>query len=55
LLAERDPAAAARIAAAHVLDFDRYDCDVERFRAARRELLTLLAAPRLPAEAPGPK
>ena len=45
LLAERNPDAAQRMVARHVLDFDRYDIDVGRFRAARRELLQLLGQP----------
>lgn len=43
MLAERDAAAAERLAAKHVLDFDRYDGDVRQFRSTRRELLSLLA------------
>jgi hypothetical protein len=39
LLAEKDPASAQRLARQHLLDFDRYDTDVSRFRASRRELL----------------
>jgi hypothetical protein len=42
LLAEKDHAAAERIAARHVLAFDRYDLDVQRFRASRREALEAL-------------
>lgn len=42
-LAERDEAAARRIAERFVLDFDKYDTDVARFRAARRELLERLS------------
>ena len=45
LLAERDEAAAERLASKHVLDFDRYNCDVETFRVTRRELLDLLSRP----------
>lgn len=45
MLAERKPADAARLAARHVRDFNDYDCDVESFRATRRELLTLLSTP----------
>jgi hypothetical protein len=45
MLGERDPDAARRLAARHILDFDEYECDVEIFRATRRELLTLLAEP----------
>ncbi len=43
LLAERDPEAAQRLAERVILDFDRYDTDVGRFRAARHELLQALA------------
>ena len=43
LLGERDPEAAARLAAIHILDFDSYETDVETFRATRRELLELLS------------
>jgi len=43
LLAERDPAKAGRLVAKHILDFDRYDTNVEAFRSTRRELLTLLS------------
>ena len=42
LLAERNPDAAQRLAQKHVLEFDRYDTDVGRFRATRRELLELV-------------
>ena len=42
LLAEKNPEAAQRLAARHVLDFDRYDTDVGQFRASRRELLQLV-------------
>jgi len=44
-LAERDRAGADRLAARHILAFDRYDCDVEAFRATRRELLQALSKP----------
>jgi len=44
ILAEHDPEAAGRLVSKHVLDFDRYDCDVEAFRSTRRELLTLVSA-----------
>lgn len=43
-LAERDDSAAQRLAGTHVLDFDKYDCDVNTFRATRREMLKLLSA-----------
>jgi hypothetical protein len=43
MLAERDPKLARRLVEEHVLDFDRYDCDVKRFRATRRELLRVLS------------
>jgi hypothetical protein len=42
LLAEKNPDAARRLVGQHVLDFDRYDTDVGKFRAARRELLQLV-------------
>ena len=45
MLGERDAAAAQRLAAQHVLAFDRYDTDLKRFRATRRELLSLLGRP----------
>lgn len=41
-LAERDPGTASRLASTHVLEFDRYDTDIARFRATRRELLQTL-------------
>jgi hypothetical protein len=41
LVAERNPDAARRLVGQHVLDFDRYDTDIGKFRAARRELLQL--------------
>lgn len=44
MLAERDAAAADRLAAEIVLDFDRYEGDVRRFRSTRRELLSLLGS-----------
>jgi hypothetical protein len=44
MLAERDAEAAQRLAAKHILAFDKYNCDVDAFRATRRELLDLLAA-----------
>ncbi|HOW19390.1 MAG TPA: DUF4091 domain-containing protein, partial [Phycisphaerae bacterium] len=44
-LAERDQAAAKRLADRHVTQFDRYDCDVPTFRATRHELLELLSKP----------
>ena len=43
MLGERNSSAAGRLAAKHVLDFDRYNCDVKTFRATRRELLELLS------------
>ena len=42
MLAERDPALAQKLAAETVLDFDRYDTDVARFRARRLRLLEAL-------------
>ena len=43
MLAERDPAAAQKLAAETILDFNRYDTDVARFRARRLQLLQTLA------------
>ena len=43
MLGERNPPAAERLVAKHVLDFDRHDCDVKTFRATRRKLLELLS------------
>lgn len=44
-LADRGKAAEAMaLVSKHVLDFDRYDCDVKAFRATRRALLELLAS-----------
>ena len=43
MLGERNPRAAERVVAKHVLDFDRYNCGVKTFRATRRELLELLS------------
>jgi hypothetical protein len=42
-LADQDPAAAQALASKHVMDFDKYNCDVATFRATRRELLERLA------------
>ena len=42
-LAERNPELARALAARHVLDFDKYDTDVQRFRETRREVLKALA------------
>ena len=42
LLAEKNPDAAQHLVRKLVLDFDRYDTDVGRFRAARRKLLQLV-------------
>ncbi len=42
-LAERDAAAADRLAAKHVIDFNEYNTDVRAFRATRRELLERLS------------
>ena len=44
-LAERDPAAAKRLATKHILAFDKYNTSVEAFRATRRKLLERLSAP----------
>ncbi len=46
ILGERDPAAAMKFAETHVLAFDRYNGDVQAFRATRRELLERVGAPR---------
>jgi hypothetical protein len=43
MLSERDPVAAERLVLKHVLDFDRYNTDIETFRSTRRELLMLLS------------
>ena len=43
MLAERDPAAAQKLAAEMILDFDRYDTDIARFRARRVQLFELLS------------
>jgi hypothetical protein len=43
-LGERDSEAAKRLVSKHVLDFDRYNTDVEAFRATRRRILELLSA-----------
>ncbi len=42
-LAERDKAAAQKLAETFVLKFDQYNTDVTAFRAARRELLERLS------------
>ncbi len=39
MLKERSPALAKRLVEKHILDFDKYNTDVEAFRATRRELL----------------
>lgn len=44
MLAEKDPGAAQKLAQRHILDFDKYETDVEVFRASRRELLERLEA-----------
>lgn len=41
-LGEKNPEAAMEFAKRHILDFDKVDIDVEKFRATRRELLELL-------------
>jgi len=44
MLASRDPTAAQKLAAeTTILDFDRYDTDIARFRARRLQLLQALA------------
>jgi hypothetical protein len=45
MLGEKDTEATQRLVAGHILDFDRYDCNVKTFRATRRQLLTLLGEP----------
>ena len=45
LLAERDPQQAQELAQRHILDLDKYDCDVTKFRASRHELLEQLSRP----------
>jgi hypothetical protein len=42
MLADRDPAAARKLAAETILDFDRYDTDISRFRARHLRLLEAL-------------
>ena len=42
LLEEKDPAAAAEIVDAVVMDFDSYNSDIENFRKVRTRLLTEL-------------
>ncbi|MCC6126176.1 MAG: DUF4091 domain-containing protein [Pirellulales bacterium] len=42
MLAEKDSAAAQKLAAELILDFDRYDADIAHFRALRRQLLEAL-------------
>lgn len=44
MLAEADSEAARTLAATHILDFDRYNTDVEQFRATRIALLQALSA-----------
>jgi len=43
MLAERDPVLAQKLAAETILDFDRYDTDIVRFRARRLQMLEALA------------
>jgi hypothetical protein len=43
MLAERDKEAAMKLVAQQVLDFNRYECDVAKFRATRRQLLMMLS------------
>ncbi len=43
MLAEKDLDAAHKLAAKHILDFDRYDTDVAAFRATRQALLQALS------------
>ncbi|MBN1345161.1 MAG: DUF4091 domain-containing protein [Phycisphaerae bacterium] len=44
-LADRAPSAAKDLAAKHILDFDRYETDVPKFRATRREIIERLSSP----------
>jgi hypothetical protein len=43
MLADRDPATAQKLAAETIIDFDRYDTDIARFRARHLRLLEALA------------
>ena len=43
LLGEKDPQAAQKLAAKHILAFDEYETDVKKFRATRRALLKKLS------------
>src|SRR5690606_17621466 len=42
-LGEKNPEAAMNLAKQHVLDWDKYNTDVEQFRATRRQLLEALS------------
>lgn len=42
-LGEKNPDAAMKLATRHILDFDKYNTDIEAFRATRRELLEALS------------
>lgn len=42
-LGEKDSVAAMKLATRHILDWDKYDTDVELFRATRKELLEALS------------
>jgi hypothetical protein len=46
MLAERDPAAAHKIAGETILDFNRYDTDIPRFRDRHLQILEMLEAKR---------
>jgi hypothetical protein len=43
MLNEHDKTAAQRLAAKHIIAFNKYDCDVKTFRQTRQELLGLLS------------
>ena len=42
-LAERDPKTAQRLARRHIMDFDKYNTDIVKFRETRRDLLRALS------------
>jgi hypothetical protein len=44
MLAEKDPGTAQKLAQCHILDFDKYETNVQVFRTSRRELLDRLEA-----------
>jgi hypothetical protein len=55
MLAQRDPALARKLAAETILNFDRYDTDIARFRARRLQLLEALELGTAPAATAGRK